>query len=81
MSNKSKLFLPGGAIRPGKVRARKPDGTAIVCAQGDCDREGDDRLYVLSPSRDQPGRKLRWIFCTPEHRQMFIDEATHRGRE
>jgi hypothetical protein len=81
MSNRSKLHLPGGIRRPGRVvLVRNWHGNPLLCNWDDCDKLGNDVIHV-DVRTGGVERPTRYIFCSDRHLEMFVDQSRPKPPE
>lgn len=80
MSNRSKLLLPGGRPRGGRLLRNPVTGRIFPCCYGDCDKPADRTIRVRVPhdAPERRGDKLIYTFCSARHRDLFVQETRHR---
>lgn len=74
MSNKRRLDLSGAmSLKRTKVRNTQT-GRVLPCCEGDCDRPGYDEIRVEVDHEQPrwPGERRIYIFCSAEHRDMYV---------
>lgn len=74
MSSKSKLFLPGGARRPGQRRrglVNPGTGAHLLCCYGECEQRSDASIAVRMKSEKQ-GEHIIYTFCTDTHKNLWV---------
>lgn len=80
MSNRSRLWLPGGVPRQTQRVTNQITGRVLPCCWQDCTKPGDNN-YRVEVKHNQPRWKdpltgkqemLVYIFCGQRHKEMFV---------